>query len=289
MFPGRVLTLQDRDSKGRWHKLDTTTTDSNGNGSFVVPASDPGCRVYRVREEDWTKGGSKIGWFPSFPTAVDVIASASSSGSCATPRPAPSDTATLPKGSGSAPAAATAAGTYKWGESLWDFAWERGQSLTSRPSRGSDRQGWWLDRSTGLGRAALHNGGLLLDSQRDWSGPGDFGTTSATLHDNARRYGRWEAKMRFKRLETGARNYTARIELIPDRLVMRVVQERHPDVRTVLKKNVGTAGLPHLFPTFFLQYAMTSGSVSTIADDSSQATGRSSLVSIRISLIASFS
>lgn len=217
VFPGRVLTLQDRDSKGRWHTLDTTTTDSNGNGSFVVPASDPGCRVYRVREEDWTKGGSKIGWFPSFPTAVDVIASASSSGSCATPRPAPSDTATLPKGSGSAPAAATAAGTYKWGESLWDFAWERGQSLTSRPSRGSDRQGWWLDRSTGLGRAALHNGGLLLDSQRDWSGPGDFGTTSATLHDNARRYGRWEAKMRFKRLETGARNYTARIELIPDR------------------------------------------------------------------------
>ena len=214
-FTGRGLTLQDRDGKGRWHTLDTTVTDGNGDGSFVVPPSDPGCRVYRVREEDWTKGGSKIGWFPSFPTAVDVIASTGSSGSCVTPRSAPSNTIS-PKG-GSGPAAATAAGTHKWGQSLWDFAWERGQSLTSRPSRGSDRQGWWLDRSTGLGRAALHNGGLLLDSQRDWSGPGDFGTTSATLHDNARRYGRWEAKMRFKRLETGARNYTARIELIPDR------------------------------------------------------------------------
>jgi hypothetical protein len=217
VFPGRNLTLQDRDAKGRWHRLDTTTTDNRGNGSFAVPASDPGCRVFRVRQEAWTKGGSKIEWFPSFPTAVDVVAKAGSSGSCVTPPSAPSDTTSPPKGGPGAAAAATAAGTYKWGQPLWDFAWERGQSLTSRPSRGSDRRGWWWDRSTGLGRAAPHNGGLLLDSQREWSGPGDFGSTSATLKDNGRRYGRWEAKMRFWRLETRARNYTARIELVPDR------------------------------------------------------------------------
>jgi hypothetical protein len=215
-FPGRGLTLQRRDAQGQWHKLDTATTDSNGNGSLVAPPSTAGCRIYRVREEAWTKGGSKIGWFPSFPTPVDVVASGSSSGSCVTPPSAPSDT-TFSTRATTNQAAATAAGTHQWGQSLWDFAWERGQSLTSQPSRGTDRRGWWSDRSTGLGRAAQHNGGLLLDSQRDWSGRGDFGTTSATLRSNARTYGRWEAKMRFKRLEIGARNYTARIELVPDR------------------------------------------------------------------------
>jgi hypothetical protein len=215
-IPGRSLTLQLRDDKGQWTTQDRTTADANGNGAFTVPATNRGCLVYRVRQEEWTKGGSRIGWFPSFPTPVDVVASAGSSGSCVRPPSAPSSTTTPPK-EGNAPAATTAAGTYKWGQPLWDFAWERGQSLTSRPSGGSDRQGWWWDRSTGLGRASQHNGGLLLDSQRDWSGPGDFGTTSATLRGNAARYGRWEAKMRFKRLETGARNYTARIELVPDR------------------------------------------------------------------------
>ncbi|MEO8330517.1 MAG: hypothetical protein ABI586_10965, partial [Candidatus Nanopelagicales bacterium] len=216
VFPGRGLTLQRRDAMGSWHKLDNTTTDNNGNGSFTVPAHDAGCLVYRVREEAWTKGGSKVGWFPSFPTQVDVVASSSSPSSCATPTSAPSNTTTPPKNASSAPVAATAAGTHKWGQSLWDFAWELGQSLTSRPSRGSDRKGWWSDRSTGLGRASQHNGGLLLDSQRAWSGPGDYGTTSATLRGNATKYGRWEAKMRFKRLETGGGNYTARIELVPN-------------------------------------------------------------------------
>ncbi len=216
VFPGRGLTLQQRDAKGGWHKLATTTTDRKGNGSFVVPASDPGCPVYRVRQEDWTKGGSKVGWFPSFPTPVDVVAKASSSGSCVRPSSARSNTNVSSKVS-TKTTAATASGTHKWGQALWDFTWEQGQSLTSRPSRGSDRKGWWSESSTGLGRAARHNGGLLLDSQRVWSGPGDYGKTSATLRDNARTYGRWESKMRLKRLETGARNYTAKIELIPSR------------------------------------------------------------------------
>ncbi len=217
VFAGRALTLQKRDAQGSWHKLADTKTDSNGNGSFVVPATDAGCPVFRVRQENWTKGGNKIGWFPSFPTPVDVVASASSSSSCVHPPSAPSDTTVPPQTASDSQVAGTAGGTHKWGQSLWDFAWERGQSLTSHPSRGSDRRGWWLDRATGLGRASQHNGGLLLDSQRDWSGAGDFGTTSATLQANARKYGRWEAKMRLKRLETGANNYMAKIELVPSR------------------------------------------------------------------------
>jgi hypothetical protein len=217
VFAGRDLTLQKQNAQGQWRTLDRTITDSSGNGSFVVPASDPGCPLFRVRQEEWTKGGSKVGWFPSFPTPVDVLASASSSGSCVTPPAAPSDTNVPPQTASESQVAGTAGGTNRWGQSLWDFAWESGQSLTARPSRGSDRRGWWLDRATGLGRASQHNGGLLLDSQRLWSGRGDFGTTSATLQNNARAYGRWEAKMRLKRLETGANNYTARIELVPSR------------------------------------------------------------------------
>jgi len=77
VFPGRELTLQRRNAMGQWNKLDTTTTDSNGKGSFVVPATAPSCPVYRVRQESWTKGGSTIAWFPSFPTPVDVVATAS--------------------------------------------------------------------------------------------------------------------------------------------------------------------------------------------------------------------
>lgn len=217
VFQGRGLTLQKRDAQGRWRKLATTRTDSKGNGSFLVPASSPGCPVYRVRQENWTKGGSKIGWFPSFPTPVDVVAGPSSGRSCVTPAKAPSDTTFPTKAVGGSPVAATAGGTHQWGKFLWDFAREHGEPLTSRPNRGTDRRGWWLDQASGLGRAVQHNGGLMLDTQRNWSGPGDFGKTSATLQDNARTYGRWEAKMRLKRLEIGARNYTAKIELVPAR------------------------------------------------------------------------
>lgn len=217
VFPGRGLTLQQRTPQGGWKKLDTTTTDNKGNGSFVVPATGPGCPVYRVRLEPWTKGGSKVGWFPSFPTPVDVVSGPSSSRSCVTPGQARSDTTFSTQVGSKTSAASTASSTHKWGLALWDFTWEEGQPLTGRPSRGSERKGWWSDSATGLGRASQHNGGLLLDSQRLWSGPGDFGKTSVLLRDNARAYGRWEAKLRVKRLEIGAKNYTAKIELVPAR------------------------------------------------------------------------
>ena len=66
------------------------------------------------------------------------------------PPAAPSDTTIRPQTASGVQVAATASGTNKWAPSLWDFAWERGQSLTDRPSRGSDRRGWWSDRATGL-------------------------------------------------------------------------------------------------------------------------------------------
>jgi hypothetical protein len=211
VFAGRGLTLQQRGGNGGWTTLDTATTDRSGNGSFTLPASPVGSFVYRVREENWTQGGSKVGWFPSFPLAVDVVTVGSGP---ATTTKTTTTSPTIQTTAGSA--ARTASSTYRWGPSLWDFGWEQGESLTSRPQRGSDRRGWWLDAATGLGRVAPHNGGLVLDSQRNWSGPGDFGTTTATLQGNARAYGRWEAKFRFKRSEIGAANYAARIELVPN-------------------------------------------------------------------------
>ena len=113
---------------------------------------------------------------------------------------------------------ATASNTHKWGRSLWDFAWLAGESLTSRPFRGTDRQGRWLDASDGSGRAAPHNGGLMLDSQRNRIGDGDFGSTSATLRGNPMRYGRWETTIRLKSPESDTRDYRVRAELVPDGL-----------------------------------------------------------------------
>ncbi len=110
----------------------------------------------------------------------------------------------------------TASSTHKWGSSLWDFAWEFGESLTSRPYRGTDRVGKWLDSSNGTGRAAKHNGGLSLDSQRGVEGWGDRGTTAATLRGQPMKYGRWETKLRMKTAENNARDYRVRAELIPD-------------------------------------------------------------------------
>jgi hypothetical protein len=227
-FPGRTLTLQQRARGDSWSTLDTTTTDGLGQGSFEVTVDEPGMVVYRVRQENWTANGNEIGWFPSFPTYVEVLAGQSprsltetmaasstsstdrrsvQSSSGATTKPMPA------RLSGST----TASQTYGWAPAKWDFAWEFGESLTSRPYRGADRRGWWRDASNGSGRAAKHNGGLMLDSQRQFEGPGDHGTTSATLRGNPRRYGRWEAKIRLKSPETNARDYRVRVELVPDR------------------------------------------------------------------------
>ncbi len=220
VFKGRELTLQRRTSSGGWRTLASSTVNKHGNGSFRVTPGVSGKTIYRVRQETWKKRGSWIGWFPSFPLPVQVGYSGSKVKAPAgrvTSEPASVDVS----GALSARAASggTAAQRYNWAPSMWDFAWEFGESLTSRPYRGTARplRGWWQDRSYGSGRVAKHNGGMVLDSQRNRGGPGDFGTTTSTLKGNDMRYGRWEMRMRLKQFENNAANYRAIIELIPAR------------------------------------------------------------------------
>lgn len=213
-FPGRTLTLQQRLDDGRWETVATTTADQQGEGSFETSTLED--VVYRVRQENWTAGGDDIGWFPSFPTYVDVVGDFPREGSARSVTDASSSpTTTARVGVARSSGGGSASQTYGWRPALWDFGWEYGESLTSRPSRGTDRKGSWLDFSDGSGRASKHNGGLMLDSQRSYDGPGDFGTTMATLRGNPMKYGRWEAKMRLKSSEAGDRDYHARIELVP--------------------------------------------------------------------------
>ncbi len=216
-IPGRGLTLQRRVDGDSWETLATSVTGPLGNGVFLQTVADPGTVTYRVRQEDWTKGGDKIGWYPSFPFTVRVVdpldlrAGRTDSG---TPESRPvgrDDGAPTTRGG------QTAAKINKWGVSLWDFAWTYGESLTSKPARGTDRNGWWLDSSDGSGRVSKLNGQLVLDSGRNFKGTGDVGTTRATLRGNPATYGRWETAFRIKRFETGAGDYHAVLELVPDR------------------------------------------------------------------------
>lgn len=219
-FPGRVLTLQKRLGDGSWKQVGTTTqVGQDGMGYFRdVTVSAPGTVVYRAIQDDWTQGGSKIGWFPSFPTYVKVRDPAAATAALPTPaaRAVNAVREPLPR---SGTKSSTASQRYGWAPSLFDFAWEFGESLTSPAHRGTNRKGWWLDHSDGGGRVGKHNGGLMLDSKRDNdAGPGDFGTTSATLRGLPKAYGRWETRLRIKSDESNARDYRVLVELVPDKL-----------------------------------------------------------------------
>lgn len=231
-FPGRELTLQRRDDsvptdgyRSVWQDVATAETDAGGIGVFHgLTADQRGTVVYRVRQEDWTRNGDRIGWFPSFPTYVTVVAPGMS------PAAAAPETATSPASTAPARAAArttvvhrdvanqTASEAYRWGASLWDFGWTYGESLTSRPHRGTDRHGRWLDTADGTGRVAPHNGALMLDSQRENTDKreGSQGTTRAMLRGNPMRYGRWEVRLRMKSSDTAHDDYRSLVELVPD-------------------------------------------------------------------------
>lgn len=212
-FPGRPLTLQKRGADG-WENLQQTTVAPNGNAAFAVTAGSRGEEVYRVRQEDW----EGIGWFPSFPVAVQVGSGSGRVAATSSTAPVAARTAAGTLARSGDGRVRTASKTHTWGTALYDFAWKYGEALTEPPFRGTRPRGWWLDSATGLGRAVTHNGGLLLDSQFDRKGAG-YGTTRAEVRGNASRYGRWEATMRLKRIETGAANYHAVIELVPARSV----------------------------------------------------------------------
>ena len=227
IFVDRVLTLQRRVGTG-WTSLATTTTDYNGEGRFPVTVGNPGVIDYRVRQENYFRNGHEIGWFPSFPTRIRIAdASArtavsqrvTAAGSARSADADSSDAAREVFTSWRSGVPATPASqAFGWNPAVFDFAWEHGESLTSPPARGTLPQGRWADGATGYGRAAKHNGGLMLDSKRhNAAGPGDRGSTWVTLRDNPRAYGRWEVRVRLKSLETRARDYRTKIELVPDR------------------------------------------------------------------------
>lgn len=215
-IPGRGLTLQRRVDGDTWDTIGTTTANQNGLGTFQVTEADPGTVVYRVRMEDYFEGGNRIGWFPSFPTYIDISGpgqpvaapvnrAARAVEDCV--QPVVGDSAT-----------STAAGVNRWSPSLFDFAWVAGESLTSPPYRGTRKKGRWSDFTNGAGRVNKHNGGLMLDSKRENDcGTGDFGTTRATLQGNAQTYGRWEVRLRLKSDEASARDYRTVVELVPER------------------------------------------------------------------------
>lgn len=212
VIQGRTITLQQRVNGNRWQTLDTEVTDAQGQAQFPMTVLDPGTVVYRAREEDWTQNGDKIGWFPSFPTYVEVLASPRPN-----PRPTTPDVAVAPQ-LWAAAGSPNASSRYGWGATIFDFAWEYGESLTSKPFKGTKRKGRWIDASDGTGRASHNNGGLGLDSQQRASGgPGDRGTTSVTLTGNPQKYGRWELRLRSWSRENVAEDYRVKIELVPDR------------------------------------------------------------------------
>lgn len=221
VFEGRDLTLQ-RWVDGRWNVVGRKQADQDGEGRFTVTVPSAGTAVFRVIEEDWPQaGGPDIGWMASFPTPIRVAGSrreaqqiAAEAGT-STAWPA---TAAEPAGGArvtGGEANTTAAEKFGWRPSQWDFAWIAGESLESPPYRGRNPVGWWLDSATGLGRAAKHNGGLSLESSRTMGGPGDHGTTSATLQDNSSRLGRWEVRVRAKSVESNARDFRQLVELVP--------------------------------------------------------------------------
>ena len=111
----------------------------------------------------------------------------------------------------------TASRAFKWGKSLWDYAWEYGESLSSGPHRGTGpKDGWWQDASDGTGRAVKWGGGVQLESagnRRPWAG--DHGTTTLTLQDESASRGRWEVRHRTDVEEGSATPYRDLIQLVP--------------------------------------------------------------------------
>jgi hypothetical protein len=219
VIAGRVLTLQQRVDPTTWKFVSATVVGPDGKGTFAVLEPSVGQKVYRVREEDWTEGANRIGWYPSFPMYVDVAPSLAKARSqtSSTARQVTSPTATRTTTSASRTSTRrTAAQRWRWGYPIFDFDWTSGQSLSSPPGRGSLRQGQWSEYSDGTGRAAKRSGQLGLWSGRyDRYSSGNRGTTYATITGNAQSYGRWETKLKTV-TKTAGPHYLVRVELVPE-------------------------------------------------------------------------
>lgn len=219
LFLGRELTLQERTGPTSWKTVDSTTVGLLGLGFFTGLSEDAGTTVYRVRAENVFTDGNRIGWTQSFPIYVLAGQAAQDAYAAAhevdDPHAKEVDSPTTSRG-GQPP---TASQNYEWYPSYYDFGWATGESLDSPPGRGTRIKGHWVDYSSGSGRVTKYNGGLALDSKRyAGAGPGDFGTTMATLKGNPLTYGRWEVALRIRNaFETGGRAYRVLAELIPAR------------------------------------------------------------------------
>jgi len=224
VFAGRGLTLQRRLDGDSWETLATSGVGPDGLGYFPGVTAPAGTVVYRVVQDDISTGANRIGWMQTFPTYVTVLEHAPKRAMPTTEERliAPARTvAPAPVSSprvGAAGASNTASGRYGWYPTLWDYSWEAGQSLTSPADAGTSRHGRWEEYADGAGRVSRQNAGLYLDSQRsNGGGPGDFGTTRATLRNSALAYGRWEARLRLKSAESNASDFKVLVELVPDR------------------------------------------------------------------------
>ncbi len=201
------MSLQQRVDATRWQTIGTQATDSAGNASFTVTAPTSGELVLRARQERWTAGVSDIGWYASFPAyfvvpGVDDLLGSVNRGLSGSLGP---ESASRP----------TASQRYRWGRVRYDYAWEAGQDLDSPASKGDDSTGRWVASSDGTGRVTPFNGGLVLQTKLKKVGPGDRGTTTATLLGSAQKRGRWEFRIQGRRWETGAQPYRFLLELVP--------------------------------------------------------------------------
>jgi hypothetical protein len=211
-IPGRTVLLQERIGGNRWRTIQTGTTDNAGHVVFRVDAPLLGGRVLRARQQRWTAGKNWIGWYASFPAYFYVLGI----GDVLPKRSAPAAVTDVPLTPlGRTAVRPTASERYGWGPTIFDFAWERGQDLTSPPSKGTRPKGTWLDTSDGTGRASPFNGALVLMSKLKHTGVGDLGTTTATMRGNSRSTGRWEFRLQGWAFEGGPRPYRFRLDLVP--------------------------------------------------------------------------
>ena len=216
-FPGRAITLQRRVDSNRWSTIDSAVTNAAGEATFAVTAPASGALVLRARQERWTKDGNRIGWFPSFPTYFPVDEDALVDRLLGVV-PALVDLLGLSRSGADRkdPPRPTASQTWGWGGSLWDYDWGFGEDFDSDPYRGTWLDGTWLDTSDGTGRAVPFNGGLVLQSKLAHTGPGDLGTTTATLQGSSQTRGRWEFRLQGHAWESGPRPYRFLLELVPE-------------------------------------------------------------------------
>lgn len=216
---GRTVSLEERVDADTWDKVTVGIVGLNGTVRFQRTIDDPGVHVYRARIGGWLGFGSDIGWNTSFPVHVYVLDRRGEGEQ--PPRLTETRAPEAAPPAGRAPEGGSSGQRYGWGETLYDFAYEWGESLTDAPYKGKEPRGTWAETSTGSGRAGRHNGGLFLESKygvvapRD-AGPGDFGTTAATLRGNAHTTGRWEVRLRTWELPESGESYRVRVELVPE-------------------------------------------------------------------------